>query len=275
MTGPSLEYLPLASGEFPSIAVGYLLRGADKAWAASADRFLASYKTHAAGCPHVPHVMLKGFSDEAELTSAERRFRSEGFLTHRLDDDGFDITAYARWAQVIDGAYICLFNTHSELLAGNWLRKFILNLLYNDASMVSATGSFESLRSLSSQFPPFPNIHLRSNGICLERTLFLDCTKNVKIIAKMDAFRFESGPQSITRRILKGGGRVAVVGKDGRAYSPRWWPFSQTFRQGTQTNLLVGDNVTRTYDEASRNNKAFWAARSWGLYLNEDYPLKY
>lgn len=259
----------------PSVSVGYLLRGADEHWVASADRFLASYQAHAAGCPHVPHVILKGFSDQVELASAERRFRGEGFQVHRLEDDGFDITAYARWAKLFEDAYICLFNTHSEILADNWLLKFLLNLLNNDISMVSATASFESLRPLSSQFPPFPNIHLRSNAFCLKRSLFLDCTENLKIFEKMDAFLFESGPDGITRQILKGGGHVAVVGKDGRAYGPRWWPFSQTFRQGTQANLLVGDNVTRTYDEATRNSKVAWAGRSWGPYLNEDYPLKY
>jgi hypothetical protein len=259
--------------QVPSIAVGSLLRGADENWSTSAQRFLASYKTHSAGFPHAPHLMLKGFSDQVALSEIERRFREEGFAIRHLDDDGLDIMAYARWARELDAEYVCAFNSHSEILADAWLAKFMNNIIRNDISMVSATASFESLNSVWSTFPPFPNVHLRSNAFCLRRELFMQCTADLSIKDKLDAFLFESGPHSITNQIINEGKRVAVVGRDGRAYGPRWWPFSGTFRQEIQSNLLVADNVTRTYDEAERSEKVRLAGRTWGPFLNEDHSL--
>jgi hypothetical protein len=257
----------------PSIAVGFLLRGADENWQASMHRFLVSYKTYPAGFPHVAHVMLKGFADQVAVSETEQRFRKEGFIIRHLDDDGFDIMAYARWARDLDSEYICVFNSHSEILANNWLDRFMRNIIENGIAMVSATASFQSLNPTWSAFPRFPNPHLRSNAFCLRRNLFTQCVADLKIKKKLDAFLFESGPHSITKRIISAGKRVAVVGRDGRAYGPRWWPFSGTFRQGTQSNLLVADNVTRTYDEAELSEKVRLAAAAWGTYLNEDCNL--
>jgi hypothetical protein len=261
------------SNDVPSTAVGFLLRGADENWLPSARRFLASFKAHPGGFPHVPHVMLKGFADQIALSEAEQEFRKEGFVIRHLDDDGFDIMAYARWAQDLDSEYICVFNTHSEILADNWLARFMRNIIQNGIAMVSATASFETLNHVWSIFPPFPNMHLRSNAFCLRRELFVQCVADLTFQKKLDAFLFESGPRSLTTQIINAGKRVAVVGRDGRAYGPRWWPFSGTFRQGTQSNLFVADNVTRAYDEAERSEKIRLAAATWGDYLNEDCPL--
>jgi hypothetical protein len=261
------------TNDVPSTAVGFLLRGADENWLSSARRFLTSFKAHPAGFPCVPHVMLKGFADQISLSEAEQEFRKEGFVIRHLDDDGFDIMAYARWARDLDSKYICVFNTHSQILADNWLAQFMRNIIQNDITMVSATGSFESLNDVWSTFPRFPNVHLRSNAFCLRREIFVKSIVDLRFQKKLDAFLFESGPCGLTTQIINAGKRVAVVGRDGRAYGPRWWPFSGTFRQGIQSNLLVADNLTRTYDEAERSEKVRLAAMTWGNYLNEDYPL--
>ncbi len=263
----------VGSANVPSIAVGFLLRGADQDWPASAQRFLSSYQSHPAGLPHVPHVILKGFADPSSLRAIAEIFRQEGFAVRHLDDDGFDIMAYARWARDVDSDYVCLFNSQSEILADGWLAKFMLNLVRNGIAMVSATASFQSLNRKWPDFPVFPNVHLRSNAFCLRRELFLECTSGLTIREKLDAYRFESGPRSITRQIIGSGMRVAAVGRDGRAYGPRWWPFSGIFRQGTQSNLLVADKVTRGYDRAELSRKIWLAAHTWGPYLNEDCPL--
>jgi hypothetical protein len=215
--------------------------------------------------------MLKGFADPIALAEIESSFRKEGFTIRHLSDDGFDLMAYTRWARELDADYICCFNSHSEILADDWLAKFMFNLTRNGIGMASATASFESLHQIWSVFPDFPNAHLRSNAFCLERVLFVDCTANLKIGEKLDAFLFESGPRSLTRQIINAGRRVAIIGRNGRAYGPRWWPFSGIFRQRTQSNLMVADNVTRTYDRADIIEKIRLATMTWGPYLNEDY----
>jgi hypothetical protein len=268
------ELVPANYGiQLPSVAVGFLLRGVDDNWLESARRFLNSYKVHPAGFPHVPHVMVKGFADPIALAEIEANFRKEGFTICHLSDDGFDLMAYTRWARELKSDYICCFNSHSEILVDNWLAKFMFNLTRNGISMASATASFESLHQIWSVFRAFPNPHLRSNAFCIERPLFIDCSADLKIGEKLDAFLFESGPRSITRQIVNKGRRVAVIGRNGRAYGPRWWPFSKTFRQCIQSNLIVADNVTRAYDRADRIEKVRLAAMTWGSYLNEDYRL--
>ena len=69
------------------------------------------------------------------------------------------------------------------------------------------------------------------------------------LCSKFDAFYFESGPKSLTRQVLARGKTVLLVGRNGRGYSPTFWPVSATFRQGTQTNLLIADGQTRVFDK--------------------------
>ncbi len=42
--------------------------------------------------------------------------------------------------------------------------------------------------------------------------------------------------------------RVLVVGRDGIGYEKHQWNISNTFWQGTQGNLLIADNQSRSYD---------------------------
>jgi hypothetical protein len=61
-----------------------------------------------------------------------------------------------------------------------------------------------------------------------------------------------------------------LVGRNGRAYPPEWWPFSDTFRQGQQENLLVADNITRTYDSSTWPEKQFLVQQTWGRFIREE-----
>lgn len=60
-----------------------------------------------------------------------------------------------------------------------------------------------------------------------------------------------------------------MVGRNGRGYPPRWWPYSETFRQGTQANLLVGDNQTRNFNAMVWLEKIELSQATWGPYLQE------
>jgi hypothetical protein len=115
----------------------------------------------------------------------------------------------------------------------------------------------------------FPNIHLRSNAFMIEREVFLSIAHDFDFKEKADAFLFESGPRNLTRRIRARGLEVLVVGRNGRGYTPRWWPHSQTFRQGMQSNLIVADNQTRKFDAMPWNEKRDYAQLAWGPYLQE------
>ena len=68
---------------------------------------------------------------------------------------------------------------------------------------------------------------------------------------------------------MQQGLKVLVVGRDGRGFSPKFWPGSETFRQGNQENLLVADNQTRAFTETVWAEKAVICQRTWGPHLDD------
>jgi hypothetical protein len=102
----------------------------------------------------------------------------------------------------------------------------------------------------------------------IERELFSSMLAGTVIRDKSDADLIESGPVSLTRRVLAQGLDVQIVGRNGRGYPPRWWPSSDTFHQGCQSNLLIGDNQTRAYIAATWNEKRTLVENTWGQYLD-------
>ncbi|HTU61936.1 MAG TPA: hypothetical protein VMF89_25940, partial [Polyangiales bacterium] len=134
---------------------------------------------------------------------------------------------------------------------------------------VGASGSYESIYTTSHpltrfrkrDFPAFPNPHLRTNAFAARREDLLRVVWPA-ISSKLDALRFESGPQSLTRQ-LQQFGRVVVAGRDGRVYDPNGWRESNTFRWGQESNLVVSDNRTREYLGATPERRRNLERRAW------------
>lgn len=120
-------------------------------------------------------------------------------------------------------------------------------------------GTFEDLKTI----PLYPNAHIRTNGFIIERQAFLDTLPN-SIITKRDTYLYESGPDSLTRQILRRGKKAVIVGRDGQSYSIDQWPRSRTFRLGDQRNLLVQDNQTRAFDAMHNTEKQAFMEATWG-----------
>lgn len=234
----------------------------------SCERFLDSYRCKPAGINHSLYVIFKGFEHDVDLEKARVLFSSVPHTPVFLADDSFDIGAYIEWANMIEEDLICVFNTASEILAPDWLRKLAINLAIPNVGLVGATASYESLSELNSTFPAFPNTHIRSTAFMIDRGLFCSFTKCLKLANKIDAFHFESGSQSLTRQVLAIRKDVLLVGRNGRGYSPMFWADSGTFRQGMQKNLLVADNQTRNYLALPWNEKREFVMRTWGEYLS-------
>lgn len=247
----------------PSIAVVYLARGYDRDHLDRFERFLDSYREFPAGLDHKLYVIFKGFRSPRSLATGKAFFAKVPHQAAYTGDDHFDLGAYAETTASIGEDVVCYFNTNAEIVSANWLLKLVSNLNQPYIGAVAATGSFESLYGLSTRFLPYPNPHLRSNAISMWRDDALEIFSSIPIKGKMDAFMLESGPGGITRQIMNRGLSPLVVGADGRGYSAEWWAFSGTFRQGTQANLLVHDNVTRLYDEAPVERKNYFATLSW------------
>lgn len=257
----------MAISDSTKIALAFLARGADKDWRTSFSRFVESYKRFPAGADHRLYVIFKGFRNNQDLEEGTKLFAELDHTPIHVPDNGFDIGAYIRTAARIPEATSCFLNTHSEIVAPEWLGHLADNLKKPGVGLVGATGSFESLAHYSSVFPPFPNFHIRPNAFMLRTELFRSLTDGLKIRNKGDAYLFESGPAGFSRQVMALGLQTLVVGRNGQGYPPDSWPTSGTFRQAGQENLLVSDNHTRHYDSLPFEGKLALARMTWGEYL--------
>ncbi|MCK1321662.1 hypothetical protein IVA94_12310 [Bradyrhizobium sp. 156] len=251
-----------------SIALVYLARGAEPDHLARFNAFLESYRRFSACVDHTLFVIFKGFRDDARREAARAVFANCSATAIFTADGTFDIGSYAEALPQIPHDRICFLNTNSEILCEGWLAKLAVNLDQPRVGIVSATASFESLALLDPRFPRFPNVHLRSNAFMMNRKHAVDILPAFNIQQKIDAFLAESGPDSITRRIFGMGLMARVVGRNGRGYQPASWALSETFRRGLQRNLMVHDNVTRTFERSPWEEKKSLAAQTWGEHMH-------
>jgi hypothetical protein len=112
------------------------------------------------------------------------------------------------------------------------------------------------------QYGRYPNPHLRTNAIMIERDRFL-ALKLPDFKTKADAHLFESGRHSMTRQILRQKLRPVIVDRTGRVYDVAEWKSSLTFRVGQQQNLLVADNRTADYAQAGTARRQYLERLSW------------
>ncbi|MGA2911972.1 MAG: hypothetical protein ABSE07_00470 [Methanoregula sp.] len=248
--------------------------------------FLNSIKDHPAGLTYDLLFILKGFRENEIKAGMESLLNQYKHQRINVPDNGYDIDSYIAAAQLLENKYLCFFNSFSEILDNNWLEKLYRHVSSKGCGMVSATGSWESLYtdSLSAgrkipmyswvrkivaskikrHFLPFPNPHLRTNGFCISKKLFLDITRGYTIKDKKDTFLIESGRDGISRRIASRGLHLIVVGRDGRGFYPNEWSISKTFRQDEQENLLVADNQTRMFTDSDNSTRITLSQHAWG-----------
>ena len=246
-----------------TIGVFYQARGADDDSLLKFQIFRDSYRRWKAGAEHQLYVIYKGFGNASFLAQARDVFAD---LLHQgiyLEDDGLDLGAYFRAASRVEHEKICFLNTNSKICGPSWLLKLAINLA-EDVGMVSCSGNYEAPQHPGRDNLPYPNPHLRTNGFMIRRKHFLEMQPETGITDKMDAYMLEHGPASFTRRFASQGLKSLLVGKNGRGYEPAWWPKSETFRQGGQSNLLIADNRTQDFDESPLDEKRILYHLSWG-----------
>ncbi len=322
------------------LAVFYLARRAEGVKAF--ERFVRSYEAHPSGQDHQLVVIYKGFENNRDLRAARKAFSGVRHKSVLISDEPYDIGAYLHAAKRIDSTYVCFVNTHTEILADNWLAHLRNAMRNPEIGMAGATASFESLydsmaltvkmvwiaghnylyhtselvqsykftlggdtanwlaaglkktgpmplarlhnyraieeawqtkwRLLLSDgqsynflrgFPRFPNPHVRSNGFIIDRKLLLGFFSDLPH-TKEAAYAFESGPLSLSARVVGKGLKLALVTRQGEVVFQDKWVDSKTFRLGDQSNLLMADNQTRGFDTASQAERRTFTMMSWG-----------
>lgn len=277
----------------PEIGVVHLVRA--KNGIAPFRRFLESYLANHGGIDHDLLLVFKGFRGKEDLSEYERLLVPLPYRRLLVRDFGFDIRPYFIAAKSFEYRHLCFLNSFSVIQDKEWLSKMHRHLSGPGAGLVGSTGSWQSphtdsvtkwnflagsgnpratqhdeslsIRKLKTfilgiLFLPFPNPHLRTNAFIISRDTMLK-VKWRTALTKFDAYRFESGKNSLTRQVMEMGLEILVVGRDGKAYRTEDWAHSGTFWQADQQNLLVADNQTRLYRDGTPETKTRFAEYAW------------
>jgi hypothetical protein len=257
------------------------------------DGFLKSYRTFPAGASHQLVILYNGFRSAAELSEYSRLADDIPHTPHVFPCPLLDLPAYFTAAGSSNAEYVCFLNSYSRILDEHWLDKMLTCAQEENVGIVGATGSHESPYSTMAnsrplfastflhpypftvlrewralylarrRFPPFPNPHVRSNSFLLKRDAFL-ALRRWKMQKKFPTFLFESGWQGMTRQLIAAGRRPLIVGRDGVGYEAPDWASARTYHSGRQENLLIEDNRTNLYQNATIEVQARMRWLSWG-----------
>lgn len=260
--------------------------------------FIESYIKYPAGFEHKLIIIIKdGKKEELEDLTIYTELLAKHQTNYQFVyfNGGYDIDAYFSVANKIESEYFFFLNTNSVLLADNWLLNMYKNICLPNVGVCSATGSWMSYRSavfvqnswkydLSQSlqvnfskyklllkalfyypflFASFPNPHIRTNGFIIKRNLFLKI-KLKPIQTKIQAYIFESGRKGFSDQVLDMGFEVRMVDKNGNSFIPKNWSNANVFWYGNQENLMIEDNQTVKYIEASEEEKRLYSKLAWG-----------
>jgi hypothetical protein len=246
--------------EIKKIAVLYLCRFANPPQASR--KFLKSLLRFRAGVDYELVYLLKGFP-EGRTDPALARLKTRlhcPVREVRVSDEFFMINALLEGAAQLPHEAIFPLSSWSFILADNWLASFVSAFDRLPGCVVAgATGSYDPYFTNG----PSPNVHLRTTAFLIDRKRFLTLDRG-RLRTKTDNNLFESGPNSMTRQLLAGGGKVVVVGRDGRCWLPEEWPKSHTFFSGQQENLIIADNQTLAYEGARLKERRSLARNACG-----------
>jgi hypothetical protein len=263
--------------------------------------FLRSYRAHRAGIAHELIVLLNGAAEEGAPSARgaggaltrERLGAELVEIPHRLltlERPVLDLPAYGQAARALTHGRLCFLNSHSTILAADWLA--ILARAHDDPNtgLVGATASWESqaqpirgrarywpyqlarLRRARQDFPGFPNPHVRTTAFMLDRALALALSLE-QAQDKHATYLLESGRRSLTRQVLERALRAVIAGRDGRVYGIKDWAASRTYRSGGQDNLLVADRRTEDWRRASPRLRRRLSRDAWGEHYVPDGPI--
>lgn len=165
-------------------------------------------------------------------------------------NEGYDIRSLQQVAEdYANYDNLMWFGSSARILADDWLWKFWYAAQEPDVGAVAASGSYEQGISMLPRNP-----HLRTSALMIN-PLRLTALQFGPAYSRLEHYEFEHGLSSLYRRLALNGQRGVVVGANGKVYEESEWPESDTYRHGTQSNLLIADGQTDSYAAANPNEK--------------------
>jgi hypothetical protein len=222
--------------------------------------FLNSLRRYRAGRRFDLIVIAKGFATDRPHVDPHGIEGLSEVLFLDVDDSTFATNAFFMVAEHFSYPSFQFHVSWSRPCAEGWLG-LMAEVMEGDESigLVGGSGGYEQLNSDT----PFPNPNIRTTGFLIRQDTFLSLDPG-PLARKYDGNLFEAGPCSMTRQIVGSGKRPVVVGRDGRVFDIEDWPISETFRSGSQSNLLLADNRTQDYAFAGRRKRERLARLNYG-----------
>ncbi|MDC3335997.1 hypothetical protein OAV71_05765 [Opitutales bacterium] len=227
-------------------------------------------------------VILKGIKKDTKnirnLVTNDLKIQIEEILC--LPDDGYDLGAYFRASNYLPEDTTLFLNSHSR-----FRKKSSLQKIYNYSSFLSndyligCSGSLSTLskrkfnyktilfsplitywnRKAVKSFPEMPNPHIRTTGFVCNSKKYSNFISTVGFPkSKEDCHFLESGNNSLTNYFQN----KCLVSEHGIFQINQ--KIVGGFRNGNQENLLISDNQTDIYDQASSLKRRVLSYRSYG-----------
>ena len=257
--------------------------------------FLESYIKYKPYIEHELIILFNGYSNHLELEVFKNSLKESSIEYNiLLSPEKFDIGSYFFAASQNKTKYQVFLNTYSRFLHSNWLSAFYTNIQKDDVGVIGCTGAwgdfgesriygtnvYKRLKSwivYTYNFPKPIGPHLRTNAFCINREIFLSLEYrypkpfwllSLKWGFKETKFKtlcFEHGNFNMTKQIIKKGLKVLIIDKSGNPYNVENWRDSNIYWNGDQENLLIRDNHTAFYTNASNEEKEGFKYRAWGI----------
>jgi len=246
-------------------------------------KFINSYKKYKAGHAHNLLICYK-LLDNKKLKfcrNVAKTTKHSEFVDGETKND-YDFGSLSRVVKKYKKMPIFYFNGHSYPVKNNWLKKTSKYLKKN--TLIGTTGSYESLyTSLKIKkyykifkniynlfffkvfFNAFPNPHLRTANFLFNSIDFLNFNKDKIYNNKIDAWKSESGKNSLTNFFLKKGYKILIVNSDGKSFTIPEWKQSNTYCHKNQEKLLISDKHTHKYSISNKLQKRKLEKKAWGF----------
>jgi hypothetical protein len=259
--------------------------------------FIDSYINCPAGYSHKLIIAFNGTALQSPNTIEEYKeyLRQKNIIDVEFLSfaSGQDISVYKRSAETIEADFFLFLNTYTKFEAPGWLSFYVKNWR-DDVGLIGTTGSYADYRSAIStrikytlqdkiplsvkfrelkyyiklglvyghHFKGFPAPHVRTTGFFTSKEIFT-AIKHEVLKDKMRAYFFENGRESMTAQVQRMGYECLLIDKNGNAYSVKDWPLSRLFWNAEQEDLLISDNQTRMYANASEKEKKILRKIAW------------
>ncbi|MDD3437254.1 MAG: DUF4422 domain-containing protein [Candidatus Gastranaerophilales bacterium] len=232
------------------------------------ENFLNSYNKFSAGIEHNLVIIAKNWTDKAIYDNLCSLVKENNAELIDLPDDGFDIGAFFRAANILKNEYVFFIGSGVSIIKDNWL------LLFNNAfqsddkiQLAGPMGAWE--KGISGRFP---NPHIRTCAFMINRELFLEYANSQKFPqTKEDTWHLEHCENSLSNFIYRKGYKAVVVNSDGEISESDDWVNSRTYMTPDDSKLIMEDKWVRKYHSAGESLKTYKEIIVWGKNFTK-YP---